>query len=94
MFSRGTPPSDRRIAGVAGLSVMSSRSPLKTGSRSRPSCVMELYRTSASTVGSTQVALGFFTGTDSGDVLRISGPSVWRTSRASAMVKPPCTLPA
>jgi hypothetical protein len=44
------------------------------------------YSISAFTTGSTQVAFGFLTGTESGERFRIKGSSRSRTSRAASSV--------
>ena len=55
---------------------------------------LDLYSLHASLAGSTQVAFGFFTGSESGESLRMNGSSRSRRSRASPSVKPLRTLPA
>jgi hypothetical protein len=60
--------------------------PLNTASRRRPSSVIPPYSISDWTIGLTQVAFGFLTGTDKGECLTISGSSRSRTSRATASV--------
>jgi hypothetical protein len=51
--------------------IKSSRIPSKMGARNRCSPVTALYSISANTAGSTQVAFGFVTGIESGEVVRI-----------------------
>src|SRR5215208_1260025 len=73
MFSRGTPPRCRELSACAGGRIdgartagnaRSSRKPLNTASRSKPSSVIPPYSISASTTGSTHVAFGFVMGSD------------------------------
>lgn len=87
----------RRGSGPGGKAsppgARSSRSPLNTASRSKPSSVSAPYSTSASSVGSTQVAFGYLIRSLSGDVRRINGSGRSRSSRAVVSVYPIRTLP-
>jgi hypothetical protein len=78
---------------VICLGHKSSRSPLKNGCRTFPSADFARYSISASSSGSTQIALCaiFFA---KGWVLRISGVRRLRRSATDILSKPWSTLPA
>jgi len=97
-FSLGTlcrqDSSVSRCVRLPRASSKSSRIPLNTGARSNLSAVIALYSTSAGKIGSTQVALGFLTGTDRGDVLRMYGSKRSRSSYSMSCLQPLCAFPA
>jgi hypothetical protein len=76
---------------------MSSRSPLYTGSRIRPSFVQESNVTSITSRGSTQTAVRAYsggTGPANGGSARSSGLSLSPSMRSVSVVNPVPTWPA
>src|SRR5947208_92963 len=90
--SRISPPASRFAISVTGLS---SRNRTNTGCRNSPSSVHSLYRTSAISVGSTQVCpASGGTGSEKVGVGRTPRSSAALTSLSSASVNPLPTRPA
>ena len=74
--------------------IRSPRNPLNEACRRRPSWVTARYSTSTRSCGFTQVAFGFFTAFERGDVRTTMGSSRSRNARPVSPVNPVPALPA